>query len=820
MEIHESWQFRQKGKKDEWHKATVPGTVHTDLVSSGMIENPFYRDNENKAQWVEQEEWEYKTQFHVDKELLQKENIELVFKGLDTYAKVFLNNTLLLETNNMFRQWKADIKSLLKEGDNYLYIHFLSPVKQALPRWQQLGYELPGGSKVMTRKPGYHYGWDWGPRLVTSGIWQPVVLEAWDKAKIESLQLVREEIHKQKALVTAVFEILSTTRQEATAAVEKQTKQAKPKTLNQASVQLVPGKNRVSFTFKIKNPKLWWSNGLGKPHLYHLKGILKVGNRVMDEVSQKIGLRTLEVVREREGEGETFYFKLNGVPLFIKGANYVPQDTFLTRVTAAQYKKLVKSTRDAHMNMLRVWGGGIYEKDIFYDLCDKAGILVWQDFMFACAMYPGDKDFLENVRQEAVENVKRLRHHPCIALWCGNNEINEAWHHWGWQEQFSPKQRERIWEDYQKLFHELLPRVAAEYDSHRFYWPSSPKFGRGNERSQYEGDSHYWGVWHDGQPFDMFKEKVPRFMSEFGFQAFPTINTLKRFTLPQDRSGDSPVMMAHQKNPGGNQVIKTYMKQDYRVPEDFEHFLFVSQVLQAEGMRKGIEAHRRAKPYCMGTLYWQLNDCWPAVSWSGIDYYHNWKALHYLVKKAFQPVLVSPVQEKGQLRVYIISDQLNPLEGRLSLQLMDLAGKNLWKTTIPCRVQPNSSRNLFEIDVKKLLEDHNRRDLVLVTAFHRDGKSFSSNLYYFVPPKDLLLAAPFIEKKISLNGKDHTIVLSCEKLAKSVYLSTDGVNGFFTDNYFDLLPGQPVEVHFTSDKVIDNLEQKLKILSLFDTLKR
>jgi beta-mannosidase len=816
IEIKEGWQFRKK-EETQWFQAAVPGCVHTDLMINGLIDDPFYRDNENQVQWVEQEEWKYETHFLVNKKLLQKENIELIFKGLDTYAKVFLNDTLLLWTDNMFRQWRVEVKPLLKEGENYLHIHFLSPIKESLPPWKSLGYELPGGPKVMTRKPGYHYGWDWGPRLVTSGIWRPVLLKAWDKGRIESLQLVRGKITRERALVTAVFDIQSNIREKAVVSILDEKEQ---KNLNRASLQLVPGFNRVSFTFEIENPKLWWTNGLGEPYLYHLKGRLKIGKRIMDEVSQTMGLRTLEVVTDKEKNGESFYFKLNGVPLFMKGANYIPQDSFLNRVTEAKYRKLINDAREANMNMVRVWGGGIYENDIFYDLCDAAGILVWQDFMFACALYPGDKEYLENVRQEAIDNVKRLRNHPCIALWCGNNEIDEAWHNWGWQPEFTETQRQTLWEDYQKLFNEILPGVVKEYDSSRFYWPSSPKFGRGNKRSLTEGDSHYWGVWHDEEPFEVFNEISSRFMSEYGFQSFPAVETIERFTRPEDRSIDSKVMQTHQKHPRGNRLIKTYMARDYHIPENFKHFIYVNQVLQAEGMKIGIEAHRRAKPFCMGTLYWQLNDCWPAISWSSIDYYGHWKALLYFVKKAYKDPLVSPVEEKGKLKVYIVSDQLNPLKGILSLQLMDLPGKGLWEKSIPCRVKPNSSQNFFEMDVDDLLENYDRRNIVLKASFLQGKECLSSNLYYFVPPKDLLLTPPNIKFTIVSSEKGFPIIeLSCETLAKNVFLSIDEDKGFFTDNYFDLLPGEKVRVHFAADRKVENLSKKLKSISLIDTFK-
>jgi beta-mannosidase len=824
IEINQGWQFRQIGK-EKWCKAAVPGCVHTDLMANGLLEDPFYRDNEKKAQWVEEKDWEYQTCFTVDKKLLKKENIEIVFYGLDTYARVYLNDSPVLEADNMFREWRAEVKPLLKLGENALRIHFRSPVKEVQPRWEQLGYELPGGPRVMTRKAPYHYGWDWGPRLVTCGTWRPVVLRAWNSARIQSLQLVQQALEPENARLSAELEIepnASAVGQRAKISILEQ-----DKTLAHTTLQLKPGINRVALEFEIENPRPWWTNGLGEPYLYYLKARLKLGGRLLDEVSQSIGLRTVELVTGKDEKGERFYFRLNGVPLFIKGANYIPQDSFVTRVTDAQYKKLVHDARVANMNMLRVWGGGIYENDIFYDLCDEAGILVWQDFMFACAMYPGDDDFLENVRQEAVDNVKRLRHHACIALWCGNNEVSEGWHNWGWRDRFSLQRREQIWNDYQKLFHDILPQVVKEHDNGRFYWPSSPKYGRGNVHSQYEGDSHYWGVWHDGEPFDVFKKKIPRFMSEFGFQSFPRMETIERFTRIGDHDIDSEVMKVHQKHPRGLELIKTYMARDYPVPIKLEHFLYISRLLQAEGMRTGIEAHRRAKPYCMGTLYWQLNDCWPAVSWSGIDYYGGWKALHYFVGRAYEDVLVSPVEEDGRLKVYIVSDKLQPLDGWLVMKLVDFPGKMLWEQAVVCRIDANSSRACFEIDIEKLLEGKDRGSVVFSAEFRQDEKITAANLYYFVPPRELRLLDPDIKINIISGDEEWEGVMegefeiSSDTLVKNVYFSIYDIDTprplvHFSDNYFDLLPGETRVICFSSDRPVKNFRMKLGMVSLND----
>jgi beta-mannosidase len=812
IQLNGGWRFRQPGEKD-WRPAEVPGCVHTDLLNNGVIEDPFYRDNEKKLQWIEKTGWRYRCIFNADQGLLKKRHIEICFHGLDTYARVYLNGSPLLEADNMFRRWNADIKPLLKEGENILIIDFLSPVEHALPGWRALGYELPGGPRVMTRKAAYHFGWDWGPRLVAPGIWRPVVINAWDTARIDSLQIIQDDITRDRALLTAVFEIRCASRTDAVLTIEDL---GRMKCLNRAAVRLVPGTNRVSFSFEIDNPRLWWTNGLGEPFLYRFEGRLTMDNRLIDRVHRKTGLRTVELVTEKDEKGESFYFKLNGRPLFIKGANYIPMDSFLNRVTEAKYRALVNAAADAHMNMLRVWGGGVYENDAFYDLCDEAGILVWQDFMFACAMYPGDAKFLENVRREAADNVKRLRHHACIALWCGNNEISEAWHNWGWQTPFNgnPELKARIWESYGRLFHEILPGVVAKYDSGRAYWPSSPKFGRGSRRGLYEGDSHYWGVWHDGEPFEKYKEKTGRFMSEYGFQSFPGLQTIKRFTEPGDRAVDSEVMKAHQKHPGGNELIRDYMARHYDIPAGFERFVYLSQLLQAEGMKLGIEAFRRAKPYCMGSLYWQLNDCWPAVSWSGIDYYGNPKALHYFVKRAYADVLISPVEEDGKLKVYLVSDRPRPEQGMVKLALMDFSGKQSWSKTLDCRIEAGASRCCLEIQTAGLLAGNDRREVVFSAEFWRDETIAAANLYYFAAPRELRLEDPGIETSVDKVPGGYRVTLHCRSLAKNVYLSVEGASGFFTDNFFDLPPGRPRTIDFITGETAADFQQRLRIISV------
>jgi beta-mannosidase len=487
-------------------------------------------------------------------------------------------------------------------------------------------------------------------------------------------------------------------------------------------------------------------------------------------------------------------------------------------VTPEHYKSLIDDVAAANMNMLRVWGGGIYEDDLFYQLCDARGIMVWQDFMFACALYPTGGSFLKTTAREAMEQIERLRGHPSVALFCGNNENNEAWHHWGWQMNFTEDQRAKLWKDYKLLFNDLLPSLVGNYGAGIPYWESSPKYGRGNPKSTREGDSHYWGVWHDAEPFKTFDEKVPRFMSEFGFQSFPEWRTIQAFTLPEDRALDSKVMTVHQKHPRGNALIAEYMKRDYRTPRDFENFVYVSQLLQAEGMRTGIEAHRRNKPYCMGTLYWQLNDVWPVASWSGRDYYGRWKALHYFAREAFSPVAVLPMVDDGKLQVYAVSDLPGNIDAALQIRAFTLDGRELGNAEAKFQVNPDSSRMVWTGPLKSLLKKADAEEAVVeLTLRDTAGQLLSRRLLYLVPPRELKLPSVQVRILAAEAVEDgYRLDLESSKLAKNVLLSTE-TDGFFSDNYFDLLPGERKSVYFRTGQALENPAAAFQVKSLIDS---
>lgn len=543
--LKSGWQFREEGSS-KWNAATVPGEVHTDLLNNKLIPDPYYRDNEEKLQWIEKKNWEYKTSLVITPAILKQKHAELVFDGLDTYATVYLNGKLVLKADNMFRQWRADVKSILHSGNNQLRIVFQSAqnVVDSLAK-KDLPYVIPDNPRAYVRKAQYHFGWDWGPKLTTCGVWKEVRLEAYNE---------------------------------------------KPK-----EKEYVP-------------------------------------------------TRKIELVQQPDSLGKSFYFKIDGKPVYMKGANYIPSDALLSRVTKKEYEKVIKMAKDANMNMLRIWGGGVYEDDYFYDLCDQYGINVWQDFMFAGAMVPGDKAFFDNVKEEVKYQVKRLRHHKSIVLWCGNNEIDEAFKNWGWQKsmKMSKQDSSRLWKDYVRLFQDSIPKWVKEVDPTRPYVSSSPLFGWGREKSITEGDSHYWGTWWGLEDIEVVQKKTGRFVSEYGMQAMPNYSTTKKITLEEDRHLYSDVLKAHQKAGNGftklNSYLHRYFKDTTNVKTwSVKDYTYLTQCLQHYSFKNIIGVHRSKEPYNMGTLLWQLNDCWPVASWSITDYYNRQpKAAWYAVKEAYR----------------------------------------------------------------------------------------------------------------------------------------------------------------------------------------
>ncbi len=826
FELNADWQFKETNDSN-WLPAKVPGCVHTDLMKNGIIEDPYYRANESDVQWIDKKDWEYRDSFYVGENILEKDIVELNFEGLDTFADVFLNDSLVLRTDNMFRAFQIDCKRLLKEGKNELRVYFHSPIKIGLKKLDEQKYILPvsgndlselgglGDKKVSVylRKAPYHFGWDWGPRLVTSGVWKPITLSAWNGAVIRDVFISDDSLKRDKASLTAFVEIESVKEFEAEIILKIDSE-----TYINKTVKLERGVDTVEVKFEIRNPRLWNPNGRGKANLYNIAIELNDGE-VIDSYALRKGLRTIEVARVNDEKGESFEFVVNGVPLFAKGVNYIPQDLFLNRVKSEDYERTLKNVIDANMNMIRVWGGGVYERDLFYDICDEMGILVWQDFMFSGAMYPGDEEFLSNVKAEAVENVKRLRSHPSVALWCGNNELLSAWKRWGWEEQavkdLGKEAAAEIWRNYEKIFHEILPDAVRQYDWGKFYWASSPSGGKGVPKNFESGDMHYWGVWWGKEPFENYKKEIPRFMSEFGFQSFPDINAVKKYSVPDDWEIESEVMKWHQRSSIGNVTIEEYMRRDYREPKNFEMFLYASQLLQARGITTGIEAHRRNMPYCMGSLYWQLNDCWPVASWSSVDYYGSWKALHYAVREAFKNVILSIEVDEDNLSVFVVSDSLESFPAALTLTAIDFYGDTLNLIKSDVIVEANKSKEIAKFKIGEFLNKADLNTLFLkAELIDTTKKVIDVDVFYFVSPKYLKLPKPKISYEINQKGENIFVYLLSSSLAKNVYLLT-AIEGNFSDNYFDLLPNEAKTVRFENANVsADSLKNNLQVITL------
>lgn len=831
IELKEGWRLKQ-GRLDNWYPATVPGVVHTDLMANDIIEDPFFRLNERGVQWIDKEDWMYETRFDVSDEMFQKKNIRLHFMGLDTYVHVYLNSERIMEGDNMFREWKVDIKDKLKKKDNRLEVYFLSPIKVDIPKWDALPYQYPTGPdqsqqggifnktvSTFARKAGYHYGWDWGPRLVTSGIWRPVYLEAWNDVKIEDVFVEQKEVSKQKAILSVNTELLS---DEDISNAKITVKDKTSGTIyGSETVNLKKGANQISVGFTINNPRLWWSNGLGKPDMYEFVTSVDVNSKATDSKTTRTGIRSIKIVNETDKDGASFYFVLNGVPVFAKGANYIPQDNFLPRVTDEQYRKTIQAAVDVNMNMLRVWGGGIYEKDLFYDLCDENGILVWQDFMFACSMYPSEGAYLESVKYEAIDNIKRLRNHPSIALWCGNNEAYDGWFGWGRRESYTqqnPEYARIMWKQYTDLFHQLLPDMVNEYAPQSFYWPSSPYGLPGQGCDDKHGDRHYWDVWHGRKPISEYNVERSRFFSEYGFQSFPEFESVKIYAPEKkDWTITSDVMMEHQRAGSyANNLINEYLLNEYQKPKDFESFLYMNQVLQGDAIKIAMEAHRREMPYCMGTLFWQHNDCWPVASWSSRDYYGRWKAQHYFARDAYRDVLVSPIEKDGKLSIYIVSDRQEESKGKLILSVLKLDGTLITKESLSVTIPKNTSKAVFTSTADKLLKGIDRKDVVLHAELTDAKGVHYQNNYFLLQQKNIDYPKATISRNIKPANDGFDVTLSSDHFARAVFMSIDGIENFFGNNYFDILPKESVTVHVRTSLSQPDFEKQLKVVSLRD----
>ncbi|MCU0484514.1 MAG: glycoside hydrolase family 2 protein [Anaerolineales bacterium] len=824
--LNGSWQFHQVGEPG-WMPAQVPGGVHTDLLALDQIPDPFVADNELNVQWVAETDWEYEKRFMIDPGLMDEERIHLVCEGIDTIADIYLNEHHLGHTENMFRHWEWEVKPYLHTGENALRVVFGAPVSYIKARQAVLplvgGGDIPGGPHL--RKAPCHWGWDWGPKLPPIGFWKDVTLVGWSSAKFQDVH-IRQAIVGGQARVFADLDVQAWHDLELMAFMRLTSPEGEVFVCEQ-TLQCT-GENKCHFDelmVAVDDPQLWWPNGYGSQPLYLLEVWLQAGDTVLDTRQYQLGLRTIELRQEPDEWGKSFTFVVNGVPVFAKGADWIPADSFPTRLTASFLEQLIRDATLANMNMLRVWGGGYYPEDIFFDLCDRYGLLVWQDFMFACGIYPIEETFVENFRLEAIDNIRRLRHHASLALWCGNNEMEQGWVDWGWNIPAYPL-NQQLKQGYDRIFHHLLPDVLSIEDPDHAYWPSSASSYRifENPNGQDRGDCHYWDVWHGRKPFTAYRSQYPRFMSEFGFQALPPLKTIAAFAEPADWNMTSYIMEHHQRSGSGNGLMISQMTDTFRMPKDFPSLAYLSMVLQAEGIRYGVEHWRRNRNRVSGTLIWQLNDCWPVASWSSLDYFGRWKALHYSARRFYAPVLLSVEDTGKKMSIHVTSDLTHAWEGLVRWRLETLDGEVITQGDFPVQAAALKDTQVSAVDFSSFISHANQRQVVFVAELWgdlagADRSLVSSCVTPFVANKHLDLKKPVITTQAHAEGSTLTITVQTSTLARFIELELEGSDVVFSDNYFDLPAGSVATITcaLPGGWTLSKAQAALRARSLYDS---
>jgi len=818
QKLHDNWKMR-KLPGSSWLPAQVPGSVYGDLLRNNQMEDPFYRDNEDKSLALLDHDYEYVSVFSVSQKMLSMDKILLRCEGLDTLAEISINGTPIGSADNMHRTWEFYVDNeILKKDDNEIKIIFSSPnkfVKEAHEKLKVDGVSQSLDGFPQLRKAHCMFGWDWGPRLPDAGIWRDISLVGVHIAKIENVHITQKH-HDDGVEVETLLKVESfiTLPKGSGFSWKLIISDPQGKTVE---FDVPPNKN-FSKRILIKNPQLWWPNGLGNQPLYKFGVVLlSPKGAEIDRWEKRIGLRLITVIQEKDQWGESFAFDINGVPFFSMGANYIPEDNILNRVTPKTTRKLLEQCVAANFNTIRVWGGGYYPDDHFFDACDELGLVVWQDFMFACAAYNLTEDFDHNIRIEIAENIKRIRHHACLGLWCGNNEV-EAFMAW------SNYANAAKWKaDYIKIFEYIIPQLVKKFDPQTFYWPSSPSSGGSfnGTNDQNMGDAHYWDVWHSDKPFCDYRNLNSRFVSEFGFQSFPHLKTIESFTLPEDRNVFSYVMERHQRNNAANGKMMNYMSRTFLYPNNFDTLLYASQLLQAEAIKCGVEHFRRIRGQCMGAIYWQLNDCWPAASWSSIDYFIRWKALHYYAKRFFQPVMIS-CREEGLLtqdpNANHQPDVKEKIEKSFTLCVCNETAEDK-KLTVKWEVRDKNAAVSKEktIQVKAAAFSSHWLDKVEFSQINIDDEYLSYHLYdgedlisegtvIFSLPKFFHWEDPKLEYEI----EDDIITVKAASYAKSVEIQNRGQDLVLSDNYFDMNAGEK------KVKILSGKPGKLKLRSVWD----
>lgn len=808
------WEMRPL-KSNESIKATVPGSVMSDLLQNGKMDDPFYRDNEEIARRVSEEDYQYRRSFTVDRELLQWDCVSLISEGIDTISEVVLNGQVIARTNNMHHDHEWDVKPYIREGDNEIIVTLFSPIKHIeqchakRPLWG-IGEAMKGYPHI--RKAHYMFGWDWGPQLPDMGIWRDIYISAWQTARIKDVYMTQEHLEDEVHIHVDVD--LEAYRQAGLILAIKVTTPDGSVVTEDASVESA----RERMTIKIEHPELWWPNGYGKQPLYDVNVTLLEGASVCDTEDYRIGLRTITIRNEPDEWGKSFEFVVNGLRIFAKGANYIPEDNIIARVTRERTERLIQDCIEANFNMIRVWGGGYYPSQDFYKLCDQYGLIVWQDFMFACSIYELTDEFKTSIVKEVKDNVKRLRHHASLGIWCGNNEVESAWVDWGWPD--DPKLKK----DYLMIFEEIFPELMQQLDPNTFYWPSSPSTSGGFEDPNNfdSGDVHYWSVWHGQKPFTDYRKYHFRFCSEFGFQSFPSLKTVEAFTEPEDRNIFSYVMEKHQKNASANGRIMYYLSDNFLYPKDFSSLLYASQLLQAEAIKYGVEHWRRNFGRSMGALYWQINDCWPVASWSSIDSFGRWKALHYYAKRFYEPVLLSICEEGTDAAIHVTNESLHPIDAEVHWTLRTNTSEVLQEGKVAYRVGEMSTALIESLSFGDVLDAAKMRETYLECKLMIDRKLESTATVLFTKPKHFNFVNP--QMKIDVHEKEERFIVSVqttEGFAKSIELELEEADAKFSDNYFDLSVGDKKEIIVLKSNINSGLSkeefvEQLKIRSIYD----
>ena len=778
-------------------QVNVPSVAQSDLFEAGIIPNPYLGKVEQDLQWIPQHHWDYSLTFNVEDAVFEKDNIELVFNGLDTYADVFLNGEKIIHSDNMFLQYSKDVKKLLRKENNELKVHFypFDIVRDSLIETYRLRF--PEKYAVM-RKCGYQNGWDWAPRYLNIGICKDVTLHAWSGYDVTSASILTENVADNRAEMRLRLNIKS--QKERNVKVSVQFDKEK---ITVAETLIKKGDNEIVASFNIENPKLWWPNEMGEQTMTTFKVNVEDTNDGTSAapVTVTTGIRKVELVQEPDSIGKSMFFRINGKDVFAKGANYIPEEMIETWMSKEKTIKLLKECKDYHFNMLRVWGGGIYPPGFFFDACDSLGIMVWEDFMYAGSTYPYSDEFLNNAKEEAIQQVIHYQNHPSLVMWCGNNEVSNGFYDWGWKSsmKWSDADYLEMQHGMDTLFKDILNEVVSHYDGTIPYFPSSPTYGWGHEESLTEGDSHYWGVWWGEYPYEVYLEKVARFNSEYGYQAYPSLSTLKKISPELDWN----VIDAHQKHARGKHLINSHINKyiDDNNNDDIAQLVYNSQLSQAWGMGLAIEAHRAAKPRSMGTLYWQLNDAWPVISWSSIDYYGNKKALHWKLKELFAPILIGVLPTKdGNFTVYANSDLYREINAQLLINVKDFSG-NILKTYSENVVIPENGCTHLSLDFNDFVRELDKNSLFIDMQLIENNNVISERLQYLAYPKDLKLQKTDISPKVNINNDIVTLEFFSNTLVKDVYVESSDNNGVFSDNFFDVKPNEQKVITFkTTEK--------------------